>query len=194
MNHHWAGPLLIALTVAATAISGQTPGFLPGRRVLMDAHNCYPYEGQWTDRVDRALAAGLPVGIEIDLTWDPAPTSGAPRIVVRHGGQPKSDDPTLENYFFAKVRPWIENALKEGNRGQWPLVTLNIVRFYTLNGHGPMDILLLGRAPWSRLTPHPGPLPVEGRGWTIRHPIPQTDVPDLRCDPVIVPSPGGGLG
>ena len=126
MKNLLLGPMLVALTVTAPAAWGQTPGFLPGCLMLMDAHNCSPYEGLWTDRVDWALSAGMPVGIEIDLAWDPAPTSGAPRIVVCHGGRAKGDDPTLENYFFEKVRPLVERALKEGNRGQWPLVTLNI--------------------------------------------------------------------
>jgi hypothetical protein len=119
-------PVLIALAVAEAAAWSQTAGFLPGQRVLLDAHNCYPYEGQWTDRVDRALSAGLPVGIENDLIWDAGATSGVPRIVVRHGGTAKGDDPTLRDYFFEKVRPLVEKALPEGNRGQWPLVTLNI--------------------------------------------------------------------
>src|SRR5512136_1946410 len=115
MKHPLLGALLIALTVAVPAARSQTPGFLPGHRVLMDAHNCYPYGGQWTDRVDRALSAGVPVGIEIDLAWDPTSPSGAPRIVIRHGGRPQGDDPTRDNYFFAKVRPLVEHALKEGN-------------------------------------------------------------------------------
>ena len=34
------------------------------------------------------------------------------------------DDPTLETYFFPKVKPIIEKALKDGNKGNWPLVTL----------------------------------------------------------------------
>ncbi len=92
----------------------------------MDAHNCYPYEGLWTDRVDRALSAGVPVAIEVDLIWDPAPTSGVARVVVRHGGKAIGNEPTLENWFFEKVRPVVENALKNGNHTQWPLVTLNI--------------------------------------------------------------------
>lgn len=66
------------------------------------------------------------MGIEIDLTWDPAPTSGPPHIVVRHDGRGRECDPTLEQYFFEKVRPLVETALQEGNRGQWPLVTLNL--------------------------------------------------------------------
>jgi hypothetical protein len=24
----------------------------------VDAHNCYPYEGNWADRIDRALSVG----------------------------------------------------------------------------------------------------------------------------------------
>jgi hypothetical protein len=41
----------------------------PGARSVMDAHNCYPYDGRWGDRVDRALSAGTPVAIEQDLAW-----------------------------------------------------------------------------------------------------------------------------
>jgi hypothetical protein len=32
----------------------------------------------------------------------------------------------MEQYFFAKVRPVVERALKEGNKGNWPLITLNL--------------------------------------------------------------------
>ena len=38
------------------------PAFGPGARVLLDAHNAYPYEGKFADRVERALATGLPSG------------------------------------------------------------------------------------------------------------------------------------
>ena len=41
----------------------------PGSRVLLDAHNCYPYDGRWADRIDRALRAGFPLSIEQDLAW-----------------------------------------------------------------------------------------------------------------------------
>lgn len=126
MNHRILGLILPLLLAAAPAGWSQPAGFLPGQRALLDAHNCYPYEGQWTNRVERALATGVPLGIEMDLIWDPAPTSGVPRIVVRHGGKAKGDEPTLENYFFARIRPVVEKALKEGDRRQWPLVTLNL--------------------------------------------------------------------
>ncbi len=104
----------------------QAPGFLPGQRVLLDAHNCYPYEGRWADRVDRALSAGVPLAIENDLIWDATTNPGTPRVIVSHGGKAKGDEPTLRDYFFEKVRPIVEKALKEGNTAQWPLVTLNI--------------------------------------------------------------------
>ena len=32
----------------------------------------------------------------------------------------------MEHYFFDRVRPIVERALKEGNRGDWPLITLNL--------------------------------------------------------------------
>ena len=44
--------------LAAFSASAQIKG------PLLDAHNCYPYEGRWTDRIDRALAVGFPVAIE----------------------------------------------------------------------------------------------------------------------------------
>jgi hypothetical protein len=118
--------VLVVLLFLETLVHGQTPGCLPGRRVLLDAHNCYPYIGQWADRIDWALSSGLPVAIENDLIWDAAPASGSPRLVVSHGGKAKGNEPTLRQYFFEKVRPVVEQALREGNHGQWPLVTLNL--------------------------------------------------------------------
>ena len=41
--------------------------FGPGTRVLLDAHNAYPERGQWSTRIDEALATGLPLAIEQDL-------------------------------------------------------------------------------------------------------------------------------
>ena len=32
----------------------------------------------------------------------------------------------MEHYFFEKVRPIVEKALREGNHGDWPLITLNL--------------------------------------------------------------------
>jgi hypothetical protein len=32
----------------------------------------------------------------------------------------------MDHYFFERVRPIVEQALKEGNHGNWPLITLNL--------------------------------------------------------------------
>ena len=57
-------------------------GFLPGQRVLLDAHNAYPDRGRYADRIEVALATGLPVAIEQDLAWCRGPDGGAlaPRV------------------------------------------------------------------------------------------------------------------
>ncbi len=123
LTEFWLLTGLMALPMTAQS---QTPGFLPGQRVLLDAHNCYPYEGLWANRVDRALGTGLPVAIENDLIWDTTTTPGHPRIVVRHGGEARGNEPTLRDYFFEKVRPIVEKALRDDDRRQWPLLTLNI--------------------------------------------------------------------
>jgi len=102
------------------------PDFAPGRRVLLDAHNCYPYNGAWMDRIDRALGAGLPVGIENDLGWYTDPATGKSRAVVVHGKTCTGKEPGLREYFFEKIRPIAEKALSEGNKEHWPLITLNI--------------------------------------------------------------------
>jgi hypothetical protein len=36
------------------------------------------------------------------------------------------DEPTMDQYFFERVRPIVEKALEEGNHGNWPLITLNL--------------------------------------------------------------------
>ena len=74
-------------------------------RPLLDAHNCYPDEGRWADRIDRALATGLrPIAIEQDIAWAVA-ADGTGRSVVVHDDSPTGREPTLESYFFDKVRP-----------------------------------------------------------------------------------------
>ncbi len=98
----------------------------PGSRSVMDAHNCYPYFEWWSDRIDRALSAGTPLAIEQDLGWYTDPRTGKSWSVVTHSDQPTGHEPTMEQYFFARVRPIVEKALKRGNRGNWPLITLNL--------------------------------------------------------------------
>ena len=98
----------------------------PGSRTLMDAHNCYPYSEWWSDRIDRALSAGTPLAIEQDLGWYTDPRTRKSWSVVTHGNPITGEEPTMEQYFFARVRPIVEQALKGGNRGDWPLLTLNL--------------------------------------------------------------------
>ncbi|MEO8595846.1 MAG: hypothetical protein ABI759_21175 [Candidatus Solibacter sp.] len=109
------------------ALCAQTPPLelLNGNKPVLDAHNCYPYEGKWNDRLDRALSTGFPVGIEQDLAWGIDKTSGEGRPVVSHNAKATGDEPSLRDYFFEHVRPIVEPALRENNRGAWPLIVLH---------------------------------------------------------------------
>jgi hypothetical protein len=98
----------------------------PGARSVMGAHNCYSYFEWWSNRIDRALSAGTPVAIEQDLGWYTDPKTGRSWSVVTHGDPITGHEPLMEHYFFDKVRPIIERALREGNHGNWPLITLNL--------------------------------------------------------------------
>src|SRR5271166_115572 len=98
----------------------------PGSRTVMDAHNCYPYYEWWGDRIDRALSAGTPLAIEQDLAGYTDAKTGRTWPVVTHGEPVSGTEPALEQYFFEKVQPIVEKALREGNHGDWPLITLNL--------------------------------------------------------------------
>jgi hypothetical protein len=115
-------PTMIAVcTLAAFALlaAGPDKQYAPGSRIQVLSHNAYPDHGKYADRLDRTLAAGLPVAIEEDLAWIDG------KSLLIHGAKNASpDDPTLDSYFFPKVKPIVEKALKEGNKGNWPLITL----------------------------------------------------------------------
>src|SRR6266850_245614 len=98
----------------------------PGARSLMDAHNCYPYFEWWPDRIDRALSSGTPLAIEQDLYWYTEAKTGHGRSVLTHGSPVSGNEPTMRDYFFERVRPIVQKALREGNRGSWPVITLNL--------------------------------------------------------------------
>jgi hypothetical protein len=56
--------ILCSLAAAVHLCAQAAPlDFLNHNRPVLDAHNCYPYEGRWADRIDRALTTGFPVGI-----------------------------------------------------------------------------------------------------------------------------------
>src|SRR5437016_5324372 len=96
----------LGLLLAALPLCAQTAGleFLNHNRPVLDAHNCYPYKGEWTDRIDRALATGFPVGIEQDLAWAVDPATGKGRIAISHEAKTTGREPGLREYFFEKVR------------------------------------------------------------------------------------------
>jgi hypothetical protein len=114
----------LALLITCCSLSAQQ--LHPGARTVMDAHNCYPYFEWWGDRIDRALSAGTPVAIEQDLAWHTDAKTGRSWSVVTHGEPTSGTEPTMDQYFFARVRPIVEKALREGNHGNWPLITLNL--------------------------------------------------------------------
>ncbi len=109
---------IVLCIFAGTPAQAQKP-VTPGARTIVLAHNAYPDHGKYEDRLDRAIAAGMPFAVEEDLAW----INGKSLLI--HGAKNASaDDPTLESYFFPKVRPLMEKALKDGNKGNWPLITL----------------------------------------------------------------------
>ncbi len=120
----------VVTTAVFTAVLGataQSPDlkFLNHNQPILDAHNCYPYDGKWNDRVQRALDSGFPVAIEQDLAWYVDPATNKGRVVVSHTPKATGSEPTLRDYFFEQVRPVIEKAIAENDRKQWPLVVLH---------------------------------------------------------------------
>src|SRR5258705_5077903 len=122
--------LALLTSTAIFALSASTqlslPQSHPGTRVVLDAHNCYPYFESWTDRIDRALAAGTPLAIEQDLLWAKNPRTGKFSSLLSHGAPATGSEPEMRECFFERVRPIVEKALREGNHGDWPLITLNL--------------------------------------------------------------------
>lgn len=116
--------LRIALLICALSVmaGAQTRApLLLGGRPLEHAHNTYPEDGQWQDRLDRALAVQQrPLVIEQDVALAAGRTS-----VVSHDDELSGSEPTLEDHFFKRVGPIVEQALA-GDRGQWPVLVLHL--------------------------------------------------------------------
>lgn len=125
MRHLIIGAALVASALGAIT-HGQSAAALLGGRSLVHAHNAYPEEGQWGDRIDRALAIGQrPAVIEQDIAFSP----GRPpedRSVVAHDAKLHAAAPSLRRHFFDRVRPMIERALAAGQKQQWPVVVLHL--------------------------------------------------------------------
>jgi len=113
--------------LAAISLCAQQPqlDFLNHNRPVLDAHNCYPYEGRYADRIDRALSTGFPVAIEQDIAWAVDHKTGKGRPVVAHSAKTTGAEPSLRDHFFERVRPIVEKALAENDRAQWPLIILH---------------------------------------------------------------------
>lgn len=114
------GQVCLISMLAASMGHAAEPGLTPGSRVLLDAHNCYPYGAKWSDRIDRALSTGVPLAIEQDLDW----VDG--KSIVSHGRPYTGDEPDIQTYFFERIRPIVEAALAGESTEGWPLITLNI--------------------------------------------------------------------
>lgn len=118
----------LALCLVALAVTGAQTVVRPqilGGRTLLDAHNAYPDEGQYPDRIDRAIATGArPLVIEQDVAL--AKINGDDVSVVSHDDILSGTEPTLERHFFDRVRPIVEGALKAGNKASWPVLVLHL--------------------------------------------------------------------
>jgi hypothetical protein len=116
------GALLVSLMHPSAADQLQ-----PGTRVWVHAHNCYPDNGQYPDRIDRALSVRTTgIAIEQDVAWFVDPATGRGRSVVSHDARPDGTEPTLEAYFFDRVRPIIEQAIRDNRRDTWPVMVLHL--------------------------------------------------------------------
>lgn len=122
-------------------------GHLPGERVLLSAHNSYPTGPVGADRLERALALGVPVSVEVDLYWHVESDGTGGRLVVAHGPETSGHEPSFDEYFFETVRPIVEKALESDDQSQWPLITL----FLDLRPSGAPELL---RAFWDELGRH----------------------------------------
>jgi hypothetical protein len=147
---------LVALLAIAPALPSDPLGpAAPSRRVLLDAHNAYPYEGRFADRVPRALATGTPVAIEQDIAWC-ATSPGHMEPVVAHDTACRGDEPTLQRYFFDRVGPLLDEALAHPRPESWPLITLNL--------DFKMEPPELLHAVWALVAAHPRWLTTAPRG------------------------------
>jgi len=117
----------LILIFAGLPLLAQSSGleFLNGNKPVVDAHNSYPYNGQWTDRLSRALGSGYPKGIEQDLAWSVDRATGKGRVVLSHSAKTTGMEPSLRDHFFEAVRPLIEKALREETPALWPMIVLH---------------------------------------------------------------------
>jgi hypothetical protein len=109
----------LVLVVFSAKAQENPMDYLNHNRPVPDAHNCYPYKGEWADRIDRALRTPFPVAIEQDIAW------ARNEPVVSHDAKTTGNEPSLREHFFERVRPIIEKALAEDERASWPIIVLH---------------------------------------------------------------------
>jgi len=149
-----------ALVVAAMAYAQpapSAPSIFHGTP-LLHAHNAYPEERQWADRVDRAIATGLmPIVIEQDIAFD-----AARGPVVSHDAELDGTEPTLEEYFFARIATVMDRAISAGPTDRWPLLVLHLDFKTNERAHhlALWDLLLKHRAWLTTAAADPDTLPV----------------------------------
>jgi glycerophosphoryl diester phosphodiesterase len=159
----------VLILISATALTAQSQPRLFNGRPMTHAHNAYPEDGRWGDRIDRALATGVtPIVIEQDVAL--AGQGVSARSVVSHDDELSGNEPTLEAYFFDRVRPLMERALAERREEQWPLVVLHLDFKTNEPAHHRAVVALLrkyrrwlmtanrGADPYEVMPLHPGPL------------------------------------
>ena len=119
--------VLLGFLLIVVSARTQTTGldFLNHNRPVPDAHNCYPTELRWADRIERALKTPFPVAIEQDIAWYVDPITGNGRPVLSHSKRTIGSEPSLRDYFFERVRPIVEQALRDNDRARWPLIVMH---------------------------------------------------------------------
>ena len=73
--------LLLIVPVPAALRPGNDLFHVNGGKSLLDAHNCYPYDGQYSNRITRALSTGFPVAIEQDIA--PFRKAGTGEVIAK---------------------------------------------------------------------------------------------------------------
>jgi len=114
---------LCALALSVLSLHAEPPA--PLRGPIVDAHNSYPEDGKWTDRLARALGTNQrPIGIEQDLVWKPDGQGGGTSVVA-HSTTLLGGEPTLDDHFFKVVAPTLDKALVAGATDTWPVIVLH---------------------------------------------------------------------
>ena len=163
--------LLVIVAVVYGGAQPTAPGVLGGSTV-MDAHNAYPEEGKYGDRLVRAMSTGLaPLAIEQDVAYD----TRSRRSVVSHDRTLDGAEPGLEQHFFARLKPLLDAAVAVGAKDKWPLFVLHLDFKTNEREHH--------RAVWDLLVSH--------QSWLTTAPIEATGVSGFKPGPLLVLTENG---